>query len=79
MDDERIARIDALLSRPDAELRTRLEPGRVGRLLAWLVTRPDDELEGLGLELTEDYRLALPRKPAARRRPPRIRQGCVCR
>ena len=69
MDDERIARIDALLSRPDAELRTRLEPGRVGRLLAWLVTRPDDELEGLGLELTEDDRLELMAWALARWRP----------
>jgi hypothetical protein len=69
MDDERIARIDALLSRPDAELRARLEPGRVGRLLAWLVTRPDDELEGLGLELTEDDRLELMAWALARWRP----------
>ena len=69
MDDERLARIDALLSRPGAELRARLEPGRVGRLLAWLVTRPDDELEGLGLELTEDDRLELMAWALARWRP----------
>ena len=69
MDDERIARIDALLSRPDAELRARLEPGRVGRLLAWLATRPADELEESDLSLSEDDRLELMAWALARWRP----------
>jgi hypothetical protein len=64
MDDELIRRIDdrridELLGRSDAELRACLEPGRVGRLLAWAATRPDEELEELGFVPTEDERFEL--------------------
>jgi hypothetical protein len=59
MDDERIARIDALLGLPDAELRARFEAGRVGRLLAWAVTRPDDELKEYGLPHDQDGRFEM--------------------
>ena len=55
--------IDALLGLSAAELRAelrgRLEPGRVGRALAWLVTRPDGELEEWGLSPSEDERLEM--------------------
>ena len=59
MDDELIARLDELLGLSDAELRAELAPGRIGRLLAWAVTRPDDELEGFGLPSDEDGRLEM--------------------
>jgi hypothetical protein len=60
MDDhDPYARLEELLSRPDAEVRARLEPGRVGRLLAWAVTRPDAELEALGLPASQDDRLEM--------------------
>ena len=63
MDDDRIARIDALLSLSDAELRAelraRLEPTRVGRALAWLAVQPDRELEELGLSPSDDERLEM--------------------
>jgi hypothetical protein len=60
-DHDPFARLEELLHRPGAieEGLARLEPGRVGRLLAWAVTRPDAELEALGLAMTEDARLAL--------------------
>jgi hypothetical protein len=42
-----------------ARLRARLGPDRLGPALAWVVTKSADELEELGLELTEDDRWEL--------------------
>ena len=60
MDDEWI---DALLGLSGAELRAelraRLEPGRVGRVLAWLVMQPGEVLEEWGLSPSEDERLEM--------------------
>jgi hypothetical protein len=42
-----------------AEALARLTPETLGAVLCWVVTRPDAELEALGLPLDEDGRLAL--------------------
>jgi hypothetical protein len=40
-------------------IRARLEPGRVGAVLAWAVVQPDDVLDEYGLPLSQDERFEL--------------------
>jgi len=42
-----------------ARLRARLRPDRLGPALCWAVTRPDEELEAWGVELSDAERLEL--------------------
>jgi hypothetical protein len=57
--DDRGDEIDRAIDRLRARLLAGLDLDRLGPVLAWVVTQPDDELEDLGLPLSEDDRLEM--------------------